>query len=98
MSIIKLAESYRDPRIIVVHPPYGDNGKAPIKGMASAVVGGTASFGINEAIPHIKGFSRDKLLHRYGKKLGSGVGGFIAAAATYKALNKKNNNPSFYVV
>jgi hypothetical protein len=100
MSLIKLA---MQPLVIVnkTDPNAGSSKTLNPKNVAAAVVGGTTGFGLKEAIEKLPNFNKDLMSHRYASRMGSVLGGFAGAAATYGVLNRKNKqqdqSPKFYM-
>ena len=95
MSIIKLASI----PVIVVNNQQDSSSRASAKNLVAAGVGGTTGFAANEAIERLPKFNNKKMLHRYGRRMGSVVGGFAGAAGVYHLLNKKQHKeqkPQFY--
>jgi hypothetical protein len=100
MSIIKLASI----PVIVVNHHDSNNGSSKTfspRNAAAALIGGTSGFAAGEIIEKIPGFnSKEKMLHRYGKRLGQTGGAFLGAASLYKILKRKNNDeePRMYML
>jgi hypothetical protein len=93
MSIIKLASQ---PIIVVNHDSGNSSKTLSSKNVAAALAGTTTGFAAREGISKIPKFNETKLLHRYGKRMGTAVGGLIGASAAYKALNKRHE-PQMYM-
>ena len=99
MSIIKLASI----PIIVVNHHDSNNGSSKTfspRNAAAAIIGGTSGFAAGEAIEKIPKFNKEKILHRYGKRLGQTGGAFLGAASLYKMLkrDKQDSEPRMYMV
>lgn len=92
MSLIKLA-LLQQPLVVVnkTDPNAGYSKTLNPKNVAAAVVGGTTGFGLKEVIEKkLPNFNKDLMSHRYASRMGSVLGGFAGAAATYGVLNRKN--------
>ena len=90
MSIVKLAadDSYQNTKSLTG------------KNIAAAGAGTTLGFAANELIQKIPHYDDAKLLHRYGKRMGTAAGALIGAAGVYKALShkhKKDDGSRFYM-
>jgi hypothetical protein len=101
MSLIKLA---MQPLVIInkTDPNAGSSKTLNAKNVSAAVVGGTTGFALKEGIEKLPGFNKNIMSHRYGSRMGSVIGGFAGAAATYGLLNKnkkqQNQSPKFYML
>ena len=99
MSLVKLAAM---PLLVInnTDPNAGSSKTFNTKNVAAAAIGGTTGFALSDAIEHTKGFDKTKLLHRYGRRMGSIVGGFAGAAGTYALLHnkQKEQEPKFYML
>jgi len=101
MSLIKLAyEMQQNPIFIVNHNTDGNSSKTLNKrNFAAAGVGATLGFGAKEAVDHLKGFNKEKILHRYGSRM-AGVGGaMLGAGATFAYMKKhsKDQAPDMFM-
>lgn len=104
MSLIKLALA-NTPIIVVNKPADPNSGSSKTfspKNVAAAAIGGTTGFALSDAIEQGRfgKFDKTKMLHRYGRRMGSIVGGFAGAAGIYALLNKKKKEqePNFYML
>ena len=102
MSLIKLALA--NTPIIVVNkqadPNAGSSKTFSGKNVGAAIVGGTTGFAASHGISKIPGFTDKVVMHQYGKRMGSILGGFAGAAGLYAALSKKKKEqqPNFYML
>lgn len=100
MSLIKLATT----PILVINntndPNSGTSKTFSMKNLGAAAVGGTTGFALSHGITKIPGFNPDNVMHAYGKRMGSVLGGFAGAAGLYHVLNKrkKEHQPNFYML
>ena len=80
MSIVKLANEMDD-----------QNTKSLTgKNIAAAATGTTLGFAANELAQKIPHYDDTKMLHRYGRRMGTAAGALIGAAGVYKMLSNKH--------
>lgn len=113
MSIVKLAALQQPlaplqpqrPLVVInkTDPNAGSSKTLNPKNVAAAVVGGTTGFGLKELVehPNFMGYNKALRSHRYASRMGSVLGGFAGAAATYGILNHnkklQDQKPQFYM-
>lgn len=96
MSLIKLAYQLQSNPIIVVnqHDDGSSSKSLNKRNIGAAVAGGTLGFAAKEAVDHMKGFNKERILHRYGSRM-AGVGGaMLGASAVYSYVKHKNKDQS----
>jgi hypothetical protein len=99
MSLVKLAAM---PLLVINNsdPNAGSSKTFNAKNVAAAAVGGTTGFALSDAIEQHPKFDKKIMSHRYGRRMGSVMGGFVGAATTYALLHKKKQEqkPNFYML